>query len=98
MFLVRASCFVSRSPETNCIRVLPGTSTETQPVPRRNLRAHVPMLEARPRLKADIQTAVPFLETQSHHVLVRDRQTAAQHFADMIVNDNYCSCYWTRYL
>lgn len=41
------------------------------------------MLEARSKLKAYVQTTLPFPETQPHHVLVRDRQTAAQRFADI---------------
>lgn len=60
-----------------------GVTAQTKPMPRRNLRAHVPMLEARSKLEAYVQTTVPFPETQSHNVLVRDRQTAAQHFTDI---------------
>lgn len=63
--------------------VFPGTSAQTQPLPRRDLRAHVSMLEARSELKAHFQTTLPFPETQSHHVLVRDRQATAQRFTDL---------------
>jgi hypothetical protein len=65
--------------------VFTGTPAETQPVPRRDLRAHVSVLEARSKLEAHVQATLPFPEKKSHHVLVRDRQPTAQRFTNIII-------------
>lgn len=66
--------------------VFPGAPAQAQPVSRRNLRAHVPVLETRSEHEAHVQAVVSFPETQPHHVLVRNRQTAAHRLANVIAS------------